>query len=62
MHGLGHPELFKVFMKHLRLLFPVIGCRIRENGLLRVSSIVFIFETIFVRLSYTRRVIYIFVN
>lgn len=28
----------------------------RENGLLRVSSIVFIFETIFVQLSYTRRI------
>lgn len=41
-------------MKHQRLLFPVIGCKIREDGLLRVSSIVFIFETIFVQLSHTR--------
>lgn len=42
-------------MKHQRLIFPVIGYKIRGDGLLRVSSIVFIFETIFVQLSYTRR-------
>lgn len=54
-------------MKHQRLTFPVIGHKIREIDLLHFSSIVFIFETIFIQLSYTRRIyiykyVYIFVN
>lgn len=43
-------------MKHQRLTFPVIGCKIREVRLLHFSSIVFIFETIFIQLSYTRHI------
>lgn len=41
-------------MKQQRLTFPVIGYKIREIRLLHFSSIVFIFETIFIQLSYTR--------
>lgn len=48
-------------MKHQRLTFPVIGHKIREIDLLHFSSIVFIFETIFIQLSYTRR-IYIYIS
>jgi hypothetical protein len=47
-------------MKQQRLTFPVIGYKIREIRLLHFSSIVFIFETIFIQLSYTR-CIYIYV-
>lgn len=47
-------------MKHQRLTFPEIECKIREIRLLHFSSIVFIFETIFIQLSYTRH-IYIYV-
>lgn len=45
-----------------RLTFPVLGYKIREIRLLHFSSIVFIFETIFIQLSYTRHIyIYIYI-